>query len=60
MEQTTLTLTLVVRYNLHGAPVQELKDNLRHMLGRAIGDGLLSNNSPAEVDAWASHIIELG
>ncbi|MCL1960604.1 MAG: hypothetical protein FWG56_02220 [Desulfovibrionaceae bacterium] len=46
-------LTLDVTYLLSGEPASEVLDRLREMCERAIGEGLLTGSTSAEVESWA-------
>jgi hypothetical protein len=51
-----LTLTVTVKYETNGVPIEELKRNLQGMVDRAIGEGLLTHYTEAEVVAWRAEV----
>ncbi|WP_019023068.1 hypothetical protein [Thioalkalivibrio sp. ALE23] len=55
----TLELTLVAEYDLNGEEPGVLKDRLNQMVTMAVGDGLLTGDTPAEVDEWFHHVREV-
>ncbi|MGV4935305.1 hypothetical protein ACVCGZ_05750 [Serratia nematodiphila] len=46
-------LTLDVTYLLNGEPVLEMLERLRGLCERAIGEGMLTGETAAEVDTWS-------
>ncbi|EMP9445231.1 hypothetical protein IAP92_28130 [Pseudomonas aeruginosa] len=46
-------LTLDVAYLLNGVPASEMLERLRSMCERAIGEGMLTGETAADVDAWS-------
>lgn len=46
-------LTLDVAYLLNGVPASEMLERLRSMCERAIGEGMLTDETAAEVDTWS-------
>jgi len=58
-EQITLELKFNVTYDTNGVSVDELKDNLERLVRIGIGDGLLTWNSPAEVDSHSYSVVEV-
>lgn len=57
-EQVRLRLTLDVTYDLNGETIVEMKKNLRRMVEIAIGEGLLTGASYAEVDQYSMKVAE--
>jgi predicted nucleic acid-binding Zn-ribbon protein len=55
-EELTLKLTLVVSYKLHGMAADDMRIQLESMVDHAIGNGLLSGNSPAETTSYTGHV----
>ncbi|KKN98451.1 hypothetical protein LCGC14_0145600 [marine sediment metagenome] len=53
---TKLRMQLDVTYELNGVREENLKARLLSMVDRAIGDGLLTGDSPAEVTNWKIEI----
>lgn len=53
-----LTLTLRVVYDPNGMTAAELKALLDDHTRRAIGNGMLSGDTPAEVDEYSMQIVE--
>jgi len=54
-----LRLTLDVEYLPQGATMQELKDNLYNLVRLGMGDGLLTMESPADVDYYSVKVEEI-
>lgn len=52
----TLRLTLDVNYKLNGETVTEMAENLRQMVHRAMGDGHITGETPAEV---VTHFVKV-
>lgn len=50
-DEATLELRLKVKYALNGVPLEAMQLYLEQMVSHAIGDGLLTGSSLAEVDA---------
>lgn len=46
---TRIRLTLDVSYTLNGASAQEMESNLSRMVDRAMGEGMITGHSDAEV-----------
>ena len=57
-KQVVLTLTLRVVYDPNGMTAAELKALLDDHTRRAIGNGMLSGDTPAEVDEYSMQIVE--
>jgi hypothetical protein len=55
-EVGTLVLELRVTYSLNGESIESMRSNLEHMVRRAIGEGLLTGETGAEVDSYESNI----
>lgn len=53
-----LRLTLDVEYIPNGVDAQWLKDNLMNVASRAIGEGLLTGDSEAEVETYLIKVTE--
>jgi len=51
-DKTEIVLTVKVKYTRNGVTVEALKDNLRHMVDWAIGEGMLTHDTEAEVDKY--------
>lgn len=49
-------LTLDVTYELNGTPIHALCDRLQDLLQRAIGDGMLTGDTEATVDEYATDV----
>jgi hypothetical protein len=58
-EQANVRLTLDVTYALNGMTTEELVGRLHKQLERAIGEGLLTGETPAEVDQYMLDTITL-
>jgi hypothetical protein len=56
---TKLRLTLDVEYDLNGEEAYFLKNNLESLVFRAVGEGLLTAYSEAEVDHWSYKVEEV-
>ena len=56
MAKEELTLTLKVKYETNGEAIETLKENLSYMVDHAIGWGLLTGDTDAEVDKWEMKI----
>lgn len=54
-----LRLTLDVEYELNGEEACFLKNNLESLVFRAMGDGLLTGDSDAEVECWTCEVEEM-
>lgn len=54
-----LEVTLKVTYNLNGASFRELKAELESRIYSAIGNGMLSGDSEAEVDTYHLQVQEV-
>ena len=54
-----LRLTLDVDYILNGTDPQDLKDMLRAIALNAVLNGMLSDDTDAEVEDWTSNVEEL-
>jgi hypothetical protein len=46
----TIELTLIVDYEFHGVPPEDMEERLRNVVHRAIGEGLITGDTPAIVD----------
>ena len=57
--KTKLRLTLDVEYELNGEEVYFLKNNLESLVFRAVGEGLLTGHSEAEVEYWTYEVEEI-
>lgn len=55
-DKTKLRLTLDVTYTTNLTPDEVLRDNLEHMVRRAIGEGMLTGYTDAEVDGYEMNI----
>ncbi|MCC5612801.1 hypothetical protein LC612_40465 [Nostoc sp. CHAB 5834] len=55
----TLEVTLKATYNLNGVSLRDLKGDLRARLYSAIGNGLLSGHSEAEVETYHLEVREV-
>ncbi len=53
-----LTLQLTVDYDLRGVDPADMAANLQRLVERAIGEGLLTGETEAEVDTWSGRVIE--
>jgi hypothetical protein len=53
-----IRLTLDVTYRLNGENIAEMQKNLRRMVERAIGEGLLTGETDAEVDEYSMEVKE--
>lgn len=53
---TRLRLTLDVSYTPNGVSVTELETMLRAIADHAAGDGLMTGDTPAEVDEWKATV----
>lgn len=56
---TKLRLTLDVEYELNGEEVYFLKNSLESLVFRAVGEGLLTEHSEAEVEYWTYEVEEI-
>jgi len=52
----TLKLTLTVTYNPNGVSEKELAGNLRYLAEYAMGNGILTGETGATVEAWEDTI----
>jgi hypothetical protein len=52
-----LRLILDVDYKLNGTPPEDLKYFLADIANRAAGDGLMTHDTPAEVENWGYTIF---
>jgi hypothetical protein len=59
MKNITLELKLKVRYIPNGVPVETLKSNLESLVSIGVGDGLLTGETPAEVEVYYTSITEI-
>jgi hypothetical protein len=59
-ENAHLLLSLYVSYELGGVEKNLMKQALEDLVQRAIGEGLLTGETPATVDAWSAHVSECG
>lgn len=55
----TLLLDLRVTYSLNGESIETMRSNLEHMVRHAIGNGLLTGSTDAEVDSHEFNIALL-
>lgn len=55
-----LRLTLDVEYETNGTGLDTLRANLEGMIVRALGDGGLTEDTPAEVSGWNVNVAALG
>lgn len=55
-KKETLRLTLNVTYKPHGVPVEKLQSRLEYALSHAIGEGLLTGETAAEVDTHSFNV----
>lgn len=53
-----LTLQLTVDYDLHGVDPADMAANLQRLVERAIGEGLLTGETEAEVDTWVARVLD--
>lgn len=53
MSEVNLTLTLKVKYESNGLSKTTLKEFLSDMVEKAVGDGMLTNYSEAEVEKYS-------
>ena len=62
LEQTQLTLELqlIVNYETHGTSAEELKSRLEGLVSLAMGDGLLTGDTEAEVDDHIYRVFRRG
>lgn len=51
-----LRLVLEVEYEPNGLPEAYLHANLTRMVDNAMGEGQLTEDSPAEVTSWSAHV----
>lgn len=58
MADLTLKLTVTVQYDTHGVDPEYLKRNLASALETAMGEGLLTGSSEAEVDDYSIKVSE--
>lgn len=58
-DATQVRLTLNVAYLLNGEPLEEMTWHLRRMCELAIGNGLLTGDSAAEVDCYTLDVSAL-
>jgi hypothetical protein len=58
MDQVVLNVTLRVVYDPNGMTSAELANLLDANLQRAIGNGMLSGDTPAEVDKWTANVTQ--
>jgi hypothetical protein len=59
-ESSRLRLVIDVEYNLNGESIEEMRNNLRLLVERAVGEGLLSGDSGyscAEVDRYSADVF---
>jgi hypothetical protein len=52
-----LRLVLDVEYNPNGESIEEMRNNLRQLVERAVGEGLLTESSNAEVDRYSVDVF---
>ena len=58
-DKITLVLTLTVTFSPNGVPVEELGENLTRIVRFGADDGMMTGESPAEVDTWETSIEEV-
>ena len=56
-DRVTLRLTLDVTYDLNGENAVEMVKNLRRLCERAIGEGMLTGESDAEVEEHSMEVV---
>lgn len=56
-ETVTVRLTLDVTYSLNGENVTEMASRLRKMCERAIGEGMLTGATDAEVEEYSMDVV---
>lgn len=54
-----LRLTLDVTYDLQGVGTEEMQARLHVMVQNAVSEGMLTGDTPAEVEAWETHVTEV-
>lgn len=54
-----LRLTLDVTYDLQGVGTEEMQARLHAMVQNAVSEGMLTGDTPAEVEAWETHVTEV-
>jgi hypothetical protein len=57
-ESSRLRLVLDVEYNLNGERIEQMKGLLRKLVAHAVGEGLLTGDSSAEVDQYSVNVFE--
>ncbi len=55
-----LVLTLTVDYSPNGEQLSDLRSRLMRMIERAVGEGLLTGEGPAEVEEYSYRVEALG
>lgn len=56
MKTTNITLEVKADIDLNGLPLADLEYHLRNALSRAIGNGLLTGDTEAEVDEYSATV----
>lgn len=56
---TRLRLTFDIDYALNGEPLADMIERLRRMAERAVGNGMLTGDSPAEVEQYSMSVTEV-
>ena len=56
----TLRLSLTVRYLPNGVPLSELREMLHDIADHASSVGLMTRETPAEVDEWDAKVENVG
>ena len=59
MSTRKLRMTLDVEYTLNGEEIDSLQRRLESALLRAVGDGLLTGDGPAEVEGYATRMVKV-
>lgn len=53
----TLLLSIEATYSLNGEAIETMRENLEQMVKNAIGNGMLTGNTAAEVDTYKFEIV---
>ena len=56
LESASVRLTLDVSYTLNGESLDDMVERLRRMCERAIGEGMLTGDTPAEVESYSIEV----
>ena len=59
VETTGVRMILDVEYVPNGVSIEELRSRLQEMCERAIGEGMLTGGTEAEVDTWSAKTVVL-